>query len=99
MRRQLDLGRARARVAFQDEFLILLMSLERRGGIVHVRVNVVPSEQKLACYGSFITAVRVGFRRGLRCSKELNSREYQNECLCYNVQRVLNEDAVRKDIS
>ena len=34
-----------------DEFSVLLMSLDSRGVIVHVRANIRPNEQQLAWYG------------------------------------------------
>ena len=59
--------------ACADEFLVLLMSLEWRGVIVHVRAKVRPNKHKLAWFGRIIARVRVGIGGGFRYSKAINS--------------------------
>ena len=59
--------------ACADEFLVLLMSLEWRGVIVHVRANVRPNEQKLAWFGRIMPRSMIGVKRRLKYSKVINS--------------------------
>ena len=68
--------------ACADEFLVLLMSLEWRGVIVHVRANVRPNEQTLAWFGRIIRRVRVGIGLGFIYSYAINYAELKQYVVC-----------------